>query len=439
MLKSIIDWAAHQNPEFVKAWGPVAVGMGTMIVGLLALLVSLAVNVILLFFQRGQNKRQNNFSLRQLALSKSKDQRDAILHQLNEFFGPFIQLRTQSKLLYEKFGYELEKKHRTISKPFRTLRYLLEGETFTSQERALLEQILELNEKLMDLIESSLGVVDKLELQDLLGKFGSHVRVLRLAYQRKLKENPGLFEDIVFPLAIDGAIESEIQRLKSRLSELNVMIEDRQPNGTKPLKTKTRDATIRYYDEHADSYANKTQYLDLSELYKPFRTMVRKWGRILDAGCGVGRDTRYFIEHGYTVVSFDASRGMVDKCEEYPHAFCLNMSFDDVAFREEFDGVWCCASLIHVGTPMAVDAVKRLTTALKSGGIMFLSIKMGSGSETSGGRFFQYYDELTVRQLYENEHRLEVSQVWKNKSVDPSDPQQREWLNLLLRRRPAPV
>lgn len=439
MLKSIIDWTTHQNPEFVKAWGPVAVGLGTMMVSLIALIVSLAVNVILIFVQRGQNKRQNNLSLRQLAVSKSKDQRDEIFHQLNEFYGPFIQLRTQSKLLYEKFGYELEKKYVTAAKPFRTLRYLLEGGTFTSQERALLEQILELNEKLMGLIESSLGVVDKLELQDLLGKFGSHVRVLQLAYQKKLRDNPSLFEDIVFPLAIDGAIESEIQRLKSRLSELNIMIEDREFDVKRSLKPIMKDATICYYDEHADSYANRTQYLDLSALYKPFRAVVRKWGRILDAGCGVGRDTRYFIEHGYSVVSFDASRGMVHKCQEYPHAFCLNISFDEVVFKEEFDGVWCCASLIHLKTTRAVEAVKRLTTALKSGGVMFLSVKFGSGSDTSDGRFFQYYDEIAVEELYKSDSRLELLTIWKNKPSDPSDAQQREWLNLLLRRRPAPV
>ena len=62
--------------------------------------------------------------------------------------------------------------------------------------------------------------------------------------------------------------------------------------------------------------------------------------------------------------------------------------------------------------------------------------KNGLGSETSGGRFFQYYDELTVQQLYESDSRLGVFKTWKNKPIDPSDPQQREWLNLLLCRGP---
>ena len=70
IIRDILDWMQKQNPELVKAWGPVLVGLGTMAIGFIALLFSLVVNMCLLWFQRSQNKRQNAFNERQLSLSK---------------------------------------------------------------------------------------------------------------------------------------------------------------------------------------------------------------------------------------------------------------------------------------------------------------------------------------------------------------------------------
>jgi 2-polyprenyl-3-methyl-5-hydroxy-6-metoxy-1,4-benzoquinol methylase len=193
--------------------------------------------------------------------------------------------------------------------------------------------------------------------------------------------------------------------------------------------------TIRYYDKHGDYYTNKTLFVNLSQLYEPFRAQITRGGRILDAGCGVGRDTRYFIEHGYTVISFDASREMVRRCGEYPHAFCLNMSFEDVNYKEEFDGVWCCGSLLHLKVKEAKESIGRLTTSLKCGGIMFISLKMGEGHTRSQGRFFQYYNETTIQELYNDDSRLELIRMWQTKSLVPTDLDGQPWLNLLLRRK----
>ncbi|MBV5328534.1 MAG: class I SAM-dependent methyltransferase, partial [Chlorobium sp.] len=73
-----------------------------------------------------------------------------------------------------------------------------------------------------------------------------------------------------------------------------------------------------------------------------FRKHISKGGMILDAGCGVGRDTRYFIQHGYKVVSFDASERMVQLCSQYPFAYCRQQSFADIESIQEFDAVCLC-------------------------------------------------------------------------------------------------
>lgn len=132
-------------------------------------------------------------------------------------------------------------------------------------------------------------------------------------------------------------------------------------------------------------------------------------------------------------MSFDASKEMVRKCKEYPHAFCLNISFEDLDFKEEFDGVWCCGALLHLSVEKGKEAVKRLATSLKVGGVMLLSLKVGEGHKKQDGRFYQYYDESSVRELYEGDSRLEIVNMWVSESLVPTE--ERNWLNLLLRRK----
>jgi SAM-dependent methyltransferase len=430
----------------------------------------------------------------------------------------------------------------------------------------LLNQILKINRKLLKLIESSSGVVDKPELQELLGKLAAHARVLQLASDRKLLGPPEPFDNLVFPLAVDGAIESAILRLQRRHMELGgVNVEIRQQQATDDCDR----PTIAYYDSRADEYATTTMYMDMTAMYRRFRDHLsnsflfsagearnipdliarlrdesnpvssllwsrfsprsrealsntdlipqraesillpelndivrgdsiydpgvdarillsnrtnelramklkgegirrlnrllledafprdpkderkgyltrenvaksnRFGGRILDAGCGAGRDTRYFIESGFMVVSFDASEGMVRKCNEYPHAFCQKLSFSEIGYKEEFDGVWACACLMHIPQSKAKEAVTRLTSALKPGGVMFISVKEGEGPGRADaqGRFFDYYDDDTIDVLFNHDDRLVLQESWKSNLQAPDMNGGTNWLNLILKRR----
>ena len=70
--------------------------------------------------------------------------------------------------------------------------------------------------------------------------------------------------------------------------------------------------------------------------------------KILDLGCGSGRDTKYFLQKGYDVVAVDGSIEMVKLSTEFTGKQTLHLTFDEINFNEEFDGVWACASLLHV-------------------------------------------------------------------------------------------
>ena len=71
--------------------------------------------------------------------------------------------------------------------------------------------------------------------------------------------------------------------------------------------------TVNYYNQWAERYCSETLHVDMSFCRKKFLSYLGTKGKILDAGCGCGRDSRYFLEQGYQVEAFDASEEMCKK------------------------------------------------------------------------------------------------------------------------------
>ncbi|WP_202882968.1 MULTISPECIES: class I SAM-dependent methyltransferase [Hyphomicrobiales] len=96
--------------------------------------------------------------------------------------------------------------------------------------------------------------------------------------------------------------------------------------------------TIGYYDQNATSFASQTADVDLTLLYDKFLRLVAPGGRILDAGCGVGRDALAFSQRGYDVVAFDGSEEMVRLTQERVGSYIPVhlMRFEEMAWHSEF-------------------------------------------------------------------------------------------------------
>ena len=92
--------------------------------------------------------------------------------------------------------------------------------------------------------------------------------------------------------------------------------------------------TLKYYTDKAKEFCDGTVNVDMGDLYQPFLELIPDGGKILDAGCGSGRDTKYFKDQGYSVVAFDYSEEIVRLATEYIGEPVLHMSFDDVEFDE---------------------------------------------------------------------------------------------------------
>ena len=171
----------------------------------------------------------------------------------------------------------------------------------------------------------------------------------------------------------------------------------------------------------------------MSELYARFLPHIPKGGRILDAGCGSGRDTQYFLQHGYRVEAFDASPEMCRLASILTGQPVLQKTFDQFDGDSRFDGVWACASLLHL-TRVELDPVlERLCRALKSGGVMFMSFKLRNEEWDEGGRHFNGYDQRSFKAMMTKHPSVHVQNTWISDDVRPSRSGE-QWLNALISR-----
>jgi 2-polyprenyl-3-methyl-5-hydroxy-6-metoxy-1,4-benzoquinol methylase len=169
----------------------------------------------------------------------------------------------------------------------------------------------------------------------------------------------------------------------------------------------------------------------MESLYKPFLELIPFGGAILDAGCGPGRDVLAFLKKGFRVTAFDASAKMVELASKQTGVAAFQMRFQELNYEHEFDGIWACASLLHVPFFELDDILSRFSRALKTGGICFMSFKHGNGERFEDGRQFIDFTEATLRQKLADIPGLSVLRIWGTE--DQAGRVGFQWVNALVR------
>lgn len=190
--------------------------------------------------------------------------------------------------------------------------------------------------------------------------------------------------------------------------------------------------TIDYYNKHAEEFTASTFEVDMESLYQPFLAELLESTRILDVGCGSGRDTLAFKNKGYQVDAIDYSEELVKKASRLTGIPIKLKSFYEIDDYEAYDGIWACASLLHCERNHLKEVIGKLVSALKPNGVLYMSFKYGNGDREKDGRQFTDLDEVQAKALLEQFDNVQQIQQWV--TVDKRPDRQEKWLNLLLRK-----
>ena len=191
------------------------------------------------------------------------------------------------------------------------------------------------------------------------------------------------------------------------------------------------NSTIEYYNKHAEEYFKNTSSVDMTCLYKRFLEYVPVGGRIMDLGCGSGRDVKWFRDHGYQAFGMDASEKLVQKAREMQIPVAIGRIEEWLA-EEPFDGIWCCASLIHLSLEDVKQFFSHLKYNLKPSGVLFISAKSGimTGYDQKG-RYFSNYNPETIKSLVSDNDGLSIETMWY--TADELGRSEFNWLNAIIR------
>ena len=160
------------------------------------------------------------------------------------------------------------------------------------------------------------------------------------------------------------------------------------------------EETIQYYNRHAEEFCAGTFSADMSRSRDRFLAYLQPGSAILDAGCGSGRDTLAFLSAGYQVDAFDASDEICRIASQKTGIPVRKQRFEKLEGQELYDGIWACASLLHVAAKDLPDVLVRLYHMLKKQGVIYASFKLGDGERQKDGRYFNdMREEILCRLL----------------------------------------
>lgn len=154
--------------------------------------------------------------------------------------------------------------------------------------------------------------------------------------------------------------------------------------------------TLAHYERSAGAFWEGTRDHDVSQNVEALLgALGRPACRILDVGCGPGRDLVSFIQRGHNAVGVDGCAAFVAMARDYSGAEVLQQDFLQLELpAASFDGVFANASLFHVPTQELPRVLRVLYACLVDGGVLFASNPRGEDQEGySGERFGAYHTQ----------------------------------------------
>lgn len=191
--------------------------------------------------------------------------------------------------------------------------------------------------------------------------------------------------------------------------------------------------SIDYYNENARNFIERTINIDMSTIADQFLEGIVDKGRILDLGCGSGRDSLYFMNKGYDVYAFDGSKALVEYAKNVLGINVEQSTYEDYETALNFDGIWASASLLHVPEEDMVRVVKKYTKKLKMQGIFFMSFKKYKKHFSYEGRDFTCYEEAGLREMIQGVDDLDIVKIIETPSAKEGHEDEL-WVSAFCRR-----
>ena len=194
------------------------------------------------------------------------------------------------------------------------------------------------------------------------------------------------------------------------------------------------NTTLDFYNSMAADFVEGTIHADVESLRQSFLKYIKQGAAILDLGCGSGRDSKYFLDKGYSVTAADGSAELCKLASVYIGRDVAQITFEKLDYDQMFDGVWACASLLHVPFLQLPSIFGRISRALKPGGYLYVSFKYGTFEGERNGRYFTDLTEDRLAIIISQHEELEIREMAVSNDVR-EDRHDEKWINAIINKR----
>ena len=193
--------------------------------------------------------------------------------------------------------------------------------------------------------------------------------------------------------------------------------------------------TLQHYDENASGFCEGTRHHDVVQNVNALLTEISGSPpyRILDFGCGPGRDLIQFVALGHKPVGLDGSPAFVAMARQ--NSGCEVLLQDFLALdlpTSHFDGIFANASLFHVPKQELPRVLQALWETLKTDGVLFASNPRGDNQEGWSDKRFGCFHDLDQWRGYVIEAGFIELQHYYRPPGRPRD--QQPWLATVWRK-----
>lgn len=188
-----------------------------------------------------------------------------------------------------------------------------------------------------------------------------------------------------------------------------------------------------YYQTHGQEYAESTSLIDPSSFLEPFTRCLTPGARVLDVGCGSGRDLLWLRSRGFAPTGFEQSTVLAECARVLSDCQVLEGDFFCHDFSDySFDGLLMVGAMVHV-PPLQFESIfKSICRALRKQGSLYISLKEGKGTrQNPDGRLFYLWQREQLEEIF---HRLDFTTVFFARSSSKREPSD-IWLGYLLQKR----
>ena len=191
------------------------------------------------------------------------------------------------------------------------------------------------------------------------------------------------------------------------------------------------DSTLGYYAKHAEAFIARTHEVDMQHVRERFVSRLPSGASILDLGCGSGRDLVAFKAMGYSPRGLEPVHALAVHARNVSGCEVVEKTVQEAGFDSVFDGIWACASLLHVPRAELPTALTRIARWARGGGWLSASFKNGDRERHDEGRYFNDLTPDLARTMLSGIDEWKLVETWNDQDSRGRDL---SWTNILAKR-----